>query len=255
MTTLSTLNIQDLRPRLNVLDRPLCRRRRRGAVTSVTLHYNGPPVGAFGQPEHEIRHIVEVDVPSQQERLGADSLMYHLVVLSDGQIHQTRGFELQAWHCRNFDGNEHSIAVHLPLGGKQDATAIQWERTTALFSALIDEYRLDGRQAVKGHMEWSATLCPGMLLMNRLRAWRTEESHESFPGGTFHIRNDVDGANVREGPGRAFRVAGGGQAVMWPGDILFADVIITGEIIGGVDRWAHRSDGLGFVHMSLLEPQ
>jgi hypothetical protein len=254
MTVLTDLEIQDLRPYLNVIDRPKCRRVRQGAVTSVTLHYNGPALGTFGDPDRELKHLVEIDVPDHQTRINADSLMYHLVVLSDGSVWQTRDLELQAWHCANAEGNEHSIAVHLPLGGTQDATPAQWEATTTLFEALIGEYFLSGRQAVKGHQEWSATLCPGALLMNRLRAWRAEESYEPYTGGVLRIRSDVSCANVREGPGRAFPVALGGQAVMWPGDVLYADAIVSGEAIGGEVRWGHRIDNLGYVHFSLLEP-
>ena len=112
------LTIYDLRPQLSVVNSPNCRRKRSGTVTSVTLHYNGPAVGVFGNPKLELRHVIEIDVPNHQQRIHADSLMYHFVVLSDGSIWQTRDLELQAWHCRNFDGNEYSLAVHLPLGGR-----------------------------------------------------------------------------------------------------------------------------------------
>lgn len=58
-------------------------------------------------------------------------------------------------------------------------------------------------------------------------------------------------ANVRQGPGRNFLVAG----TMKQGEILVADGVTLGERIGGVDGWPHLAIGLGFMHLSLLEQQ
>lgn len=246
---LDDLDVTDARAKL-----PTIRARRPAPravpVASVTLHYNGPPVPGFGSPAREWRHVVQVDVPNHQQRLSADSLQYHFVVLSDGAIHQTRDLELPAWHCGDAEGNRSSIAVHLPLGGTQDATPAQWAATERLFFALIAEYRLAGRTAVKGHDEWKPTLCPGPQLRRRLQSWRTAQPSA---GGLYRIRGDVAAANVREGPGRAFPIALGGRAVMWPGDMLDADALVAGELVGDDPIWLHRRDGVGFVHRSLVE--
>lgn len=249
---LDSVEIRDLRPKLKVIPGRASRVKRDGAVTSLTLHYNGPPVSGVGTPKRELRQIIDVDVPNHQQRLGADSLMYHLVVLSDGTIYQTRDLDLIAWHCRNHDGNHHSLAIHLPVGGTQRATKRQWDATTALFDALIDEYDLDGRRAVKGHLEWAATECPGTLLMDRLRAWRAGDAQRPTGAGFYRVKRDVSAARIRTGPGRNFPVALDGLARMWPGDLLDADKVVEGEAIGDEKRWVHRRDGLGYVHMSLV---
>lgn len=246
---LADLGIRDVRAQL-----PTIRERRpnprTGAVRSATLHYNGPAVSAFGNPAAELRHIVTVDAPNHQQRLQADSLQYHYCVLSDGQILLARDPKLPAWHCGVTEGNQTSLAVHLPLGGLQDATPAQWAATTRLFEALITEHRLAGRQVVRGHREWKSTACPGPHLTRRLDAWRSQLPPA---GGLYRIRADVAAANVRQGPGTAFPVALGGKAVMWPGDVLDADAVTQGEAVGGDTRWLHRRDGLGFVHHSLVE--
>lgn len=248
---LATLEIHDLRPQLDVKPGRRSRRRRRGEVSGATLHYNGPAVPGFGTPTRERRQLVEVDVPWQQQSLSADSLMYHFAVLSDGTIWQTRDLELIAWHCRNADGNEHHLAVHLPLGGMQRPTARQWDATTALFEAIIDQYDLAGRVAVKAHLEWASTECPGPVLMHRLRRWR-EGWTDADSAALFRIRRDISAARVRTGPTRDSAVALDGRARMFPGDVLDADRVVEGEAIGRDNRWAHRRDGLGYVHMSLL---
>jgi hypothetical protein len=246
---LAELGIRDIRAELPTTS-PRRPGRRRRPVQSVTLHYNGPPVSVLGSPTAERRHIVKVDAPDHQRRLGADSLQYHYCVLSDGQILLSRDPELTAWHCGVTEGNETSLAIHLPLGGLQDATPVQWAATTRLFEALIAEHKLAGRQSVRGHREWKDTLCPGPHLTRRLEAWRAGSRPD---GGLYRIRGDVAAANVREGPGTHFPVALGGRAQMWPGDVIDADAITEGEAVGGDKRWLHRRDGLGFVHYSLVE--
>jgi hypothetical protein len=248
MPTIADISIHDLRPELAV-KQSSSRRARRKPVTSITLHYNGPRVSGFGNVERELRQIVQIDVPHQQERLGADSLMYHLCVLSDGSVHQTRDLELQAWHCRNSVGNEQSLAVHLPLGGNQDATDGQWRAATTLFDALIQDFNLAGVHSVKGHLEWSASECPGPYLMQRLRTYRGGANAGS-DRRMYRIRPDVSAALIRAEPTRSSDVRGR----LWPGDRLEADRIEQGEVIGTEGRWVHRSDDWGYVHMSLLRP-
>jgi hypothetical protein len=249
-TALDDLGIQDVRSQLSTI-RDRTPRPRAGAPTSVTLHYNGPPVSAAGDPDRELRHIVQVDTPDHQRRLAADSLQYHYCVLSDGTIVLTRDPVLPAWHCGHAEGNRSSLAVHLPVGGLQDATTAQWAATERLFAALIAAHGMPGGlRAVKMHSEWKETLCPGPQLTRRLVAWR---NGDKAPGGLYRIRGDVSAANVREGPGTAFSVALGGKARMWPGDSLDADAVTQGESVGGDTRWLHRRDGLGFVHYSLIE--
>lgn len=253
-STLTDLGIIDIRDRLNVQpSTPAgCRRVRKGMVTGATLHYNGPPVSVAGNPARELKHVIEIDAPNHQQRIGADSLQYHFVVTSDGKVYQTRDLRFQAWHCGNTDGNEHHLAIHLPIGGAQDATPAQWEATCALFEAILITYKLASRSAIKGHCEWSSTLCPGQPLLARLKAWRQGELPT---GGMYRIRGDVAAANVREGPGRSFPIALDGKALLYPGDTFDADAIIEGEAIGTNNRWAHWRTGIGFVHTSLLEAQ
>lgn len=253
MPTLAELNVQDLRPRLDVVEGRASRVRRQGEVTHLTLHYNGPPVKGVGSVEREIRQIVDVDVPHQQKALKADSLMYHFAVLSDGSVHLTRDLELIAWHTRHPTGNRHSLGIHLPLGGTQQPTTRQWDATVALFEALLGSYALDDRSVVRGHKEWADTECPGPALMPRLLAWRGTAGAPIPIASVYRVRSNISAAMVRTGPGRQHPAALDGKARMWPGDRLIADRIDVGEAIRGEDRWVHRADGLGWVHMSLLK--
>jgi hypothetical protein len=88
--------------------------------------------------------------------------------------------------------------------------------------------------------------------MHRLRQWRAGSDRAAEGGGLFRIRRDISAARVRTAPTRESAVALDGLARMFPGDVLDADRIVEGEAIGDEKRWAHRRDGLGYVHMSLL---
>ena len=56
-----------------------------------------------------------------------------------GQLSATLGIFVAGGRA-NQTGNASSLSVHLPLGGAQDATELQWQRTTALFDALGAQY-------------------------------------------------------------------------------------------------------------------
>jgi hypothetical protein len=223
---------------------------RDGPPTSVTLHYNGPPL-ANRFPEGELAQLV-TDARWQMRpgglgaKDGGDGLQYHFVVLSDGRVAQTREVDALLWHCANAEGNRRSLSVHLPVGGDQDATAAQWEATTRLFETLIAEFGMAGRSRVYGHQEWSDSSCPGPLLMERLRLWR--EQAQPRPMAQFY-RVRYDDTNVRQGPGLGFPVA----LVTQPGHVFAADALVAGQSIGGEERWLHRADGIGFVHLSVVE--
>ncbi len=233
----------------------------RGAnPTSVTLHYNGPPV-ANRTRAGELQQLGG-DANWQMRagwagvRSGADGLQYHFAVLSDGTICQCRDIGAILWHCGHARGNRWSVSVHLPLGGNQDATDAQWLATVRLFDALLDEYGMGGRENVVGHMEWSATACPGTNLMNRLHLYRAGNPPQDVSEGTRRERVPqlfqvvFDEINIRQGPGLGYTIVD----VMQPGAIFQATTIVSGQDIAGENRWAHRADHMGFGHMSLLRP-
>jgi hypothetical protein len=66
---------------------------------------------------------------------------------------------------------------------------------------------------------------------------------------------DYKKANVRQGPGRNFPVAG----TLKVNDVVFVDTVDDGESIGDEQRWVHMARvpseqaDLGFIHWSLVE--
>jgi hypothetical protein len=82
--------------------------------------------------------------------------------------------------------------------------------------------------------------------MRRLRLWREGDQ----PAPAHHYRVHPEEANVRQGPGIGYPIV----IEVKPGEIVVASCVVRGECIKGDDRWLHRADGLGFMHMSVVEP-
>jgi hypothetical protein len=89
--------------------------------------------------------------------------MYHLSVGPEGEKYLRRDLEAVLWHCGAWPENATALAVHVPIGGEQHATAAQ---RRALYE-ICDDWIGAGhwtRAEVKGHQELLPTSCPGTLM-------------------------------------------------------------------------------------------
>ena len=237
----------------------------------VTLHYSGM-VYQDRSRAAELRHILaeadyQIHHDYSEDGSGAypDGYLYDFVVLSDGLIVRTRKGRRQLWHCGNGIGNALSWAVHALLGPDQDLTAPQRASLFDLTDALRAETGIP-RQHVVAHCEWPRVRglpilsdvyrllhrqseCPGGMLFPHIVAYR----HLSDAPRLRYVI-DVDTANIRQGPGTSFPIAGQAHR----SDILVADKVAVGESVGGNRFWAHIGPddptraNLGFVSETLL---
>lgn len=221
-----------------------------------TVHYNGPPVKAFGNPQGEIAQLQFDAVwhmrPGGVGAVnGADGIQYHGATLSDGTNLQLRNWNAKLWHCGNFTGNEESVAWQIPIGGAQRATEIQLHN---LFNIVIPSFQHEYGILVvniKGHMEWKATDCPGTL-QPLILDWRSRNS------GILELAyyQTLVNVNVRESPevqsAYPGNIALDGSAVIPAGTRFAVDKIVFGTIYHNVNTYLHRADGLGFI---LNDPQ
>jgi hypothetical protein len=171
---------------------------------------------------------------------GADGLQYHYVVDAGGTVYQARDLDAVLWHCAHGEGNAHSIAIHLPLGGNQDATPAQWAACKALCDDLIARYRMEGRNVVQGHFEWSKSACPGPHLKRRLRQYRDEPPVQRFkPPRVYEV---VRRTTVYQSPDGML-----GIALMLPAGTL----VEIGALLPAIYR-AWIANGTGFVDLDDL---
>jgi hypothetical protein len=232
-----------------------------GKKTSLTVHYNGPAVPQERTRDGWIEHLKFIADFHQGPYLGADGIQYHYAILPDGTVCQCRNELDTLWHCANGEGNQHSIAVHFPLGGDQRPTVPAWSAFQLLADSLIARHGLVGRRAVYGHRQWpyksnahptpaiawaaGQSACPGSQITALLESFARDEKQ------AFRIRTDIDFAAVRQGPARWYPIAWNGTCTLQPGTQVDISEIVAGERIGNNDLWGHWA-AAGFIHMSLF---
>lgn len=170
------LQIIDVRDQLPlVLDGELGR----AAKSSITVHWNGPPIPAGEDPWLVILsdawYHTSKDWSPEPGIQGGDGIMYHFLIAPDGRCFKTRDDDAVLWHCGSAIGNVFSYAVQVMVGGEGDGTgdpvtAAQY----ATLTQLIAELSLDD---VKPHKIWSGTACPGLELTDWVsrQAWKEDD--------------------------------------------------------------------------------
>lgn len=268
---LSVIDWRDKLPRNNPRNPEIGREAEK---TSITLHYNGPPVHPANQQGAGLLRQLLADCKHQMRPgglgsvSGGDGLQYHFVVSADGKVYQTRNLNAILWHCAHFEGNRYSVAVHLPIGQDkdpggftQDATPIQWEMTCALFDALIEAFSMESRRVVYGHREWSPNDCPGRKLFPRLLTWRAAETPDRMlvappPPGDYVTTTHNPWVHINPALGDdnlAVDAKTGGPYRFPLGAYFPVSSFVPGDAYQGNSWWAHHAAGIGFVHASQLK--
>jgi hypothetical protein len=236
----------------------------RDATTSLTYHWNGPAVSpAHLSGEGLIAQLI-ADANWQMRaswggtKDGAPHLMYHLVFGGDGTVYQTADMFEILWHAAHQDANAHGLALHFPIGEGQTPTPPQIASALRVTDFLRVRCSIP-RERVLGHLEWKhATACPGPILMELLHRYRGNTppvvAPTPTPPGMRQFKLTCDGkANVRQGPGTEFKVAG----TLKSGTVVYVDIVKQGQPIGGNTNWIHMARvpneqaDLGFISETL----
>ena len=150
------------------------------AKQGVVVHYNGPAVPNMTDKDAVWQHIVADanyhirtiwGYGPRGEPLYGDGLMYHIVIAPDGERWLCRDITAVLWHCGAWPQNATALAVHVPIGGDQHATAAQIQS----LAELVDTWLSLGhgtRDQVWGHQELSPTSCPGTLMQDFVYPYR-----------------------------------------------------------------------------------
>ena len=230
----------------------------RAETRYITLHYNGGP--RFEVPPHRqygaglLEHLrMARDWHSRPGAfgvpIGADGIQYHFAVGSDGSVYQMRNDLCILWHCGHEVGNTQSYSIHLPLGGNQEPSDAMWDATIELVRHLGGGSTIP-RSRVLGHLEWSATACPGTPIMERIAAYRNT--------ATVPRKKHQTGEHIIIWPAtvRTDHTVNGREVLtLSRGHRVFIDAWLDSKDTDGrgVGKWGHWVTGLGFIHESALE--
>lgn len=261
---LAALNPIDMRDALAAL--PKIRKDeigRQRLKNTVTIHYAGTPEpgattdeAALAQIRSEARyHIGKIwgyyDKAKTRPIYG-DGIMYHIAVLPSGRVVVLREPDAILYHCANEVGNRTSVAVTTLRGIGQVMTDAQWHGVELVGDALIRDYTMGSREAVKGHREWprddhtGQSICPGSIVFERLLAYRDTSSHTNgLPLGIYEVITP-DGMSVRVGPNVGYPKASNNTLVYPKGHRFLAGAVVADD--KGMHRsWLWDKTGIGFV--------
>lgn len=165
-------------------------RRTMAEKRGVVIHYSGPPVEGRGDTLAVLRAEARYHVGKDWSRPGdppvrGDGLMYHVAIGDDGTAYLCRDLESVLWHCGAWPQNALALAVHVPIGGEQRATAAQ----LATLRRVIDAWRAATETPlaeVWGHQELQPTSCPGTLMEDFVYSYRNGgEERAKMPDGQW----------------------------------------------------------------------
>ncbi|MEU3045816.1 peptidoglycan-binding protein [Streptomyces sp. NPDC006984] len=143
--------------------------------TEFFIHYDGAHhIGATG-------NAVPQAIDRQHRNQGWAGIGYNFVVDQAGTVFEGRGWERQGAHCPNH--NVSGIGVQIAIGGDQKPTP----KALSAARALYDEAcRKTGRKlSMKGHKDGFATLCPGPILYDWVKAGMPTDHAESGDAPTW----------------------------------------------------------------------
>lgn len=167
------LQIIDVR---NNVPRVAAREVGRAAKSSITVHWNGPPIPAGVDPfaliVADANYHISKDWSPAPGIQGGDGIMYHFLIAPDGRVYKTRDDDAVLWHCGVGIGNFFSYAVQVMVGG--DSTGVGDPVTSAQYTSLAQLIAHLGLDDVKPHKIWSGTACPGL----ELTAWISRHGWE-----------------------------------------------------------------------------
>jgi hypothetical protein len=146
-----------------------------GQKRGVVIHYRGvvtsPDAGLASYQADATYHVGKNWVAKGQPPVLGSGIMYHVGIDGQGKRYLLRDLERVLWHCGAWPQNANTLAIQLPLGGSQRATAAQLKSLGEVVDAWL-AFTKAPRSEVWGHQQLSQTDCPGTLMSDFVIPYR-----------------------------------------------------------------------------------
>lgn len=141
----------------------------------IVVHYRGvvtPEKPGYASYQADaVYHVGKNWVKAGETPVLGSGIMYHVGVGFDGTRYLLRDLDRVLWHCGSWPQNANTLAIQLPLGGQQQATAAQLDSLRDIADAWF-AYTDAPKRELWGHQELSPTPCPGTLMDSFIRPYR-----------------------------------------------------------------------------------
>jgi hypothetical protein len=152
--------------------------------SSVTWHWNGPPVrlSDLDQLWEDAEYHLDKNWGTPQRPAYANGIQYEWAVGGDGTQYKLRNDGASLWHCSVYEGNVHSVSCTFLIGEGQRITKAARESAKELTDKLRSKYGIP-QGKVYGHREWSSTACPGTAQKDFVEPYRAGQIRPQEPPG------------------------------------------------------------------------
>lgn len=142
----------------------------------IVIHYRGVVTdvnaGLSSYQADAVYHVGKNWARNGETPVFGSGIMYHIGIDGQGAVYLMRDLDRVLWHCGAWPQNANTLAIQLPLGGAQRATAAQLAALDRVCDDWLAFTGADPQREVWGHQELSPTDCPGTLMADFVRPYR-----------------------------------------------------------------------------------
>lgn len=133
-------------------------------IKYITLHHGGED---FPEDKDVIAYLKGLSSWSRSDKGWIDN-PYHYMIDLKGQVYEARPIEFPGDTNTEYDVRGHALICVMGNYENQILSPVQFESLALLTAHLADLYAVD-QAAIKGHKDYTETLCPGADLYKYLQ--------------------------------------------------------------------------------------
>ncbi len=133
-------------------------------IKYITIHHGGE---YFAEDKDPVQYLRNLQSWSQREKHWID-IPYHYMIDLQGNIYETRPIKYPGDTNTDYDVRGHALICVMGNYEEQILSPTQFEQLARLTAYLADTYHV-APELIKGHKDYTETLCPGKDLYRYLQ--------------------------------------------------------------------------------------